>query len=106
MRRNALGQTTNGVPPSADTHGLSSPRSRLILESALLPCAVYTTWACEAYTSWTAMKPKKDGYGEEKKKAASPCEKAAGESPGEAPGPAPCSSRPGSVPIIDVKRAR
>lgn len=52
------------------------------------------------------MKPKKDGYGEEKKKAASPCEKAAGESPGEAPGPAPCSSRPGSVPIIDVKRAR
>lgn len=41
--------------------------TRLILEYVLLPFVVYTTWAYEAYILRTAMKPKKDGYGEKEK---------------------------------------
>lgn len=69
---------------------------------------VCTAWACEAYILSSAMKPKKDGYGEKENSGFPPPSrvKTTGKTPGETPRPKRCFPRPGSEPIIDVKRAR
>lgn len=107
LRRLNRAGINSGTPPLHRTTNAPSPRRPvLLLEPLLLPFTVFTTWACEAYILCSAMKPKKDGYGIERKFKLPPARKLPVKARAKTLCPKRCFPRPGSVPIIDVKRAR